>query len=116
MHSTRFETLSFLVETQKEKLIECESSFILKDCGVFTLLLALKTFEQNQRPNDETNMCNAQGLDEQSMKFAIKSLSAYIFSLGALSMPKIEKITDLNIRLVARNGVAKNIFNAYKLL
>merc|ERR1712130_903834 len=35
-HSARFETLSLLIETQREKLIETESSFILKDCGVFT--------------------------------------------------------------------------------
>ena len=115
-HSARFETLSLLIETQKEKLIEYESSFILKDCGVFTVLFTLKQYKQNQRPNDINKLCDIQGLDESSMKLAMKSLSAYIFSLGALSMPKIEKITDLEIRQMTRNGVADVIFSAYKLL
>eukprot|EP01084_Bolivina_argentea_P123805 219394_1 len=115
-HSARFETLSLLIETQKEKLIESESSFILKDCGVFTVLFTLKEYKQNQRPNDQQKLCTISGLDEASMKLAMKSLSAYIFSLGALSMPKIEKITDLTIRSTTRNGVANVIFSAYQLL
>ena len=115
-HSARFETLSLLVETQKEKLIESESSFILKDCGVFTVLFTLKQHQQTARRNSSQTLCHIQGLDEDSMILAIKSLSAYIFSLGALSMPKIDKISDVEIRTATRNGVADVIYSAYKLL
>jgi len=80
------------------------------------VLFTLKQYKSTTRPKDEQQLCNVAGLDESSIKLAMKSLSAYIFSLGALSMPKIEKITDLEIRLMTRNGVAEVIYSAYKML
>jgi len=112
--SARFETLSLLCATQRESLVVSESTLILRDCGVWTVYSALSVCAGKEKGKGPLSA--VQGLDAESVTMAMQSLSAYILSLGVLSMPKVDKIADLEVRAETRNGVAKVVFDAYTAL
>ena len=138
LQTARYEMLSLLIGNHKDKLIQTQATFILKNCGVFQTLQYLKQFEEERKNEDNDDeagvdaagvgeakekeqekvemMHEFQGLDQDSMIHSMKSLNAYIFSLGAMTMPMIDKINDPHLRNVVRNGVANVIFGAYKML
>ncbi|ETO12350.1 hypothetical protein RFI_25027 [Reticulomyxa filosa] len=102
-----------MVEKHKEDLIQLEAMDIFKTCGVWMLLTTLKKYLKKQE-EVKTPLSKVGELDEISVKFAMKSLTSYIFSIQLLQMPAIDRIADVNIRQSTRNGVALIIFDAYQ--
>jgi len=108
----RYETMSLGIENQLETLISSQTEKILAKCGVSALLRELeRAFD-----SEHEELVLADPYLAPRLKTAVKTYCNYIFSLGALAMPQIDRVSTPDLRKRTRQGVARTIADAYRLL
>merc|ERR1712025_1335353 len=87
---------------------------ILAKCGVSSLLDTLRIANDKIKESDTKEaLSNIDGLSGKVMYAAIKGFCGYVFSLGALAMPQVDRISIPTIHFRVRQGVSARIAKAY---